>query len=116
MAFKLTGEEKKALAEKRKASIEAWVEYTNAITELQDARERYMAKRTDVLDEVGGIASRLRDEFNDKSENWQQGDKGSDADQFIGEWEGVEVDEPDTVDMPDGDPLDEAIDALAEEL
>jgi hypothetical protein len=116
MAFKLTGDEKKDLAMARKASIEAWVKYCDAIQDVQNALDDYIEKRKCVLTVVNIAAERMREEFNDKSEGWQQGDKGSDADSFISEWENIEVDDPDTVDMPDGDPLDEAIDALPEEL
>lgn len=40
------------------------------------------------------VASRLRSEFDDKSEKWQEGDKGSEVNEFITEWEDVTFETP----------------------
>lgn len=40
------------------------------------------------------VATRFRDEYNEKSEKWVESDKGNEVDGFISEWESVSFDEP----------------------
>lgn len=40
------------------------------------------------------IASRLRDEWDDRSEAWQEGDRGSEAEEMVDQWECAEFMEP----------------------
>lgn len=117
MAFKLTAEEKKELQDLRNEASKYWGEYVTALHNVHDAQEAYQEKRDAVIAKVEEIGGRFREEFNDKSEGWQQGDRGDQANEFIDYWEGLEVDPlDDPPNVSEGDPLDEAIDSLPEEL
>ena len=40
------------------------------------------------------IATRLRDEYDEKSEKWQESDKASEVDSMISDWENASFEEP----------------------
>lgn len=119
MAFKLTKEEQKArdahlveLQEKwqdieqavekgREAINEAFAHVCSAISAYNEARNAADTWREEV-------ASRLRGEYDDKSETWQESDRGQEVSAFVDEWENIEnseVDEPEIpdLDLPDGE-------------
>lgn len=62
------------------------------------------------------IAQSRRDEWNDKSERWQESEAGQNANAFVDEWEGIELDDieiefPEPIEEPDithGDDLETA--------
>ncbi len=116
MAWKVTSGEKIALQKVRDTAMKAWVEYTEALHDADRLREAYLEQRRAVLAKVEEIGERLREEYNDKSETWQESDKGAQVNEFIDNWLGVEVDDVDEIYIPDGDPLDEALDNLPEEI
>ena len=49
------------------------------------------------------VATRLRDEFDEKSDKWREGEKGEAANQFIGEWEDADFSD---CDLDLANPLD----------
>jgi hypothetical protein len=50
------------------------------------------------------IAEEARGEFDDKSERWQEGDKGTEADAWIQQWEDASLDD---VDFEPPEPMEE---------
>lgn len=50
-----------------------------------------VAKRVETFAEE--VHDRMRDEFEEKSERWQEGDAGQEASSLIEEWDGVNVEE-----------------------
>jgi arginyl-tRNA synthetase len=96
--------------------------YNDALSEaygnLKIALDEYESERERIASDVEEIASDLRGKWDNKSEKWQESDKGQSAATFVEEWENVsldefEVDEPDEINEPDD--MGEIIDALAEE-
>ena len=93
MAFKLSKSENddhSALIDKLTSATEALIAsqtdeivaaYNTTIAECEEFRSN--------------VADRLRDEFDDKSEKWQESDAGSDADEFASTWEDLALDEYD---------------------
>lgn len=67
--------------------------FTVVMTEAEEFREE--------------IASRFRDEYDDKSESWQESDRGSEIGEMIDEWEnadlfcGLDINEPETDGLED---------------
>jgi hypothetical protein len=99
MAFKLTPAEQKLFAEHIKGVTEAQEALQNTVEEakaaIQKAASHYddvTARANEFTDDVG---SRLRGEFDDKSEKWQEGDKGIAANEMIEQWENVEFEPAD---------------------
>ena len=102
MALKLTKDEIKrkddhvSELEKQKANMEMAIEIFNAAMETArvDLREA-VGKYNEALDDARGfaedIASRLENEIDDKSEKWQESDKGQAAMEFKIDWESVEL-------------------------
>lgn len=143
MAFKLNSQETKtraALAEELRslaADVEEAVEQFNSEadalwSDLAAAIEEFNAKRAEAfqgvesainaynekLDEARGlrddVAGRLEDEWSEKSEKWQESDKGEAASNMKTEWENadlddfeieeieeIEIDEPGELEAPD---------------
>jgi coenzyme F420-reducing hydrogenase alpha subunit len=71
---------------------------------------------------TGEVHDRLENEFADKSEKWQAGEKGEEASNWIVCWEqyyctDLSLDEPEDVDLVDGDEVEafEALGAAPEE-
>jgi hypothetical protein len=117
MAFKLTKEERDALFEARKKTNEVWEEFVKGAEDLELARQRYLDSRQKTIDTVNDIASRMRGEFADKSEKWQESDAGQEAEEFINTWESFEngVDDVDEIEIPGSDPLEDELENLPEE-
>ena len=115
MAFKLT-----------KAEDQRRMDYVTSLNELksklEDAIGEFNAKREELkapveaafnaykeaLAEAKGfaedIASAAEGQIDDKSERWQESERGEAARSWQQEWEGAELDEPDDIDF--GDDLD----------
>lgn len=77
MAFKLTAAHKK----KRDTLIE---ELRTLATGIEDAIRSYNAKLEDAREFVNlEIVGHFQDEFDEKSENWQEGDRGSATQEWL---------------------------------
>ena len=91
MAFKLTKPETK--------TKEALLERLREVEEgVQAAIERYNEVIDDVRAFCTDVAERAVEEWNEKSERWQEGDAGTAADEWISVWRDVdlpEVEDPD---------------------
>jgi hypothetical protein len=126
MALKLT----KAEAERQTALVadlqaqkdamqKAIEDFNTALeTARADLREA-VGKYNDVVSEVNGfaadIASRLDDEINNKSEKWQEGEKGEAATAWKDEWEAIDFSELDVDELAPSD-IDDFDDDSAETL
>jgi hypothetical protein len=115
MAFKLTKQE----AEDRSKIIndlrEAWgkiesavEEYNKEMNSLWDNITSEVVAYNEVLSKARtfatDISSRVDQEFGEKSEKWQEGDAGQDADEWKGEWENIDLsdlepDQPEDLDI-----------------
>jgi len=106
MAFKLTKGERASLTD----HIETLQEKLHAIREAEEARSMALASldetvQTAITDYNGALADaktfveetaeRLRGEYDEKTERWQEGDKGSAANEFIEQWESVDMEDID---------------------
>jgi hypothetical protein len=64
------------------------------------------------------LASEMQDFYDEKSEKWQEGERGCAYQEWISEWESdlseVEMEAPEDVDMPDVDAID-TMNELSEE-
>jgi DNA repair exonuclease SbcCD ATPase subunit len=130
MAFKLTKDERADLAdhlgtlqEKLQKIREAEAARLETITaedeKVKAAIADYNGALADAKTFVEETAERLRGEYDEKSERWQEGDKGSAASEFIEQWENVDmedIDESETI-QPDEISADhcEALEGLPEE-
>ena len=76
-------DERTEIADALRAAAEA---HSDAVTGYNDAMENAKAF-------VEEVASRLRDVYDNRSEKWQEGDKGQSADSFIQTWEEFSPDE-----------------------
>ena len=115
MALKLTKDEIKqkddhvSELEKQMANMENAVNVFNAAMEtarvdLRDAVSKYNEALTAARGFAEDIASRLENEIDDKSEKWQESDKGQAAASFKDDWEGVELqDDLDADEIAPGD-------------
>jgi predicted nucleic acid-binding Zn-ribbon protein len=120
MAFKLSKDELKKrddLVEELRA-LESGVETTinafnEALADAKDAVEEavtaYNDKLADAREFTQEIAGRIYDEISEKSDKWQEGERGEAATQFKDEWEVLclddfECDFPDELasDLPEG--------------
>jgi len=63
---------------------------SNAVGELNGAIRAYNEKLSETENWVNSIAERLRGEFDDKSEGWQESDRGQSAESFVSEWEALD--------------------------
>ena len=131
MAFKLT----KAEHHERALIVE---KLTEAKTEVEEAIAAFNAKMEEAWAEVSAkietynetvtAAAEFRDniveqrqgEWDDKSERWQEGDRGQSAQGWISEWEGaslepLEVEQPEELEVPDMD-HDETLGGLPDEV
>ena len=117
MAFKLTREEKDALAEARRKAEEKLDDIRGVIADLEQAREKYLDAREKVTDVVTDIAARFRSEFDEKSDTWKESDKGGETEDFVSCWESIENDLTEIDDVPviEDDDFVQALDNLPEE-
>jgi uncharacterized protein YoxC len=84
MAFKLSSQELKTREELLETLKSLQEDVNSAITEFN-------SKLEDVQEFVDSVKDRLQNEFDEKSETWQEGDKGSEAQNFISEFENIEL-------------------------
>lgn len=96
MAFKLTKQETAEQAN----LVE---ELREAFSKAQDEIRSYNELVEKARNYTETVAARMREEFDGKSETWQEGDRGQEAEGLINEWEGVDLRE---VDEPEGDHAD----------
>lgn len=117
MAFKLTKQEAAQVSKMADALDEAGAALTDAVNAYNEAmakafeavaaaRDAYNEAVSDARGMVEDLVSDRRSEWEDKSEKWQESDKGQDAERWISEWEGidleeVEVSEPEAIEEPD---------------
>jgi hypothetical protein len=68
-----------------------------AAREVTSKTEEYNVIVKEVEEWKDNLANEWREAFDAKSEAWQEGDNGSQADEFISEWENLTTDELDDV-------------------
>lgn len=114
MAFKLSKTELVQRDELLAALRDKWADVETAAQLLRNTMEVAYSQLNETItkyqDEVTGaeafrdeVASRLRDEFDKRSETWQQSDAGSTAEEMVTSWENLDIAEFDTVETPDFD-------------
>lgn len=102
MAFKLTKTEMKdrdehiellrALEERLRDSIEAAnVAISEAVATVNAEIAKYNEKLWEAAEFVQDIAGRADDEYNEKSERWQDGDKGRAAADWLAQWRDMDI-------------------------
>lgn len=131
MAFKLTKDEKKArdehdekLKEAHAAVVEAVKAYNEKRAELWDA----ISSACDAFDEAReaaeewarDVGSRIDDECSEKSDKWQDSDRGQEVQSWKGEYENfsleaLELEDPGDIDEPDA-PQESYFEGLPEEV
>jgi hypothetical protein len=110
MAFHLTGAEKtkfeelkKKVAESFNAITSAVDNYNEEVDKLRDDVGTELTKYNEALAEfrdfVNGAAAEWREEYDEKSDGWKDGDNGSIADEWISTWESADLDDA-TLDFP----------------
>jgi len=121
MAMKLTKQETKSLTEGRDTLSEAAAKLAEAVEEynsivekargdVDEALSAYNSAREDFVEVVNEVANRIEEEYDNKSERWQESDKGQEAQTFV-EWytefrdgtlsEDLEIEFPDALEFPD---------------
>jgi len=117
MAFRLNKKESAQRVDHVNAIELAGVKLSTAICEynevvgaareaLQEAVNAYNETLGEARDFVEDIASSRREDFDNKSERWKEGENGSAAETFTSAWEGIELEEFDPevaqdIDEPD---------------
>lgn len=100
MAFRLTNKEEK----ERQALAAELGEKAEALTEARDNYNEVVERAIAFRD---GVAERLQSDFDNKSEGWQEGDKGSAAQELISAWEELEIEKVEFDDPEDEERLEE---------
>lgn len=106
MAFRLTKSERTAIdtvaanLERLRCDLGTAVEAYNelcskAFSDVEAAKVKYNECLAEVRDVRDEIVERLQDEFDDKSEKWQSGERGEQAQAFIDSLESLHLDEDD---------------------
>lgn len=67
----------------------------SAQEKLEDAVSLYNTTLNEVAEFISTVKDRLQEEFDNKSEGWQQGEKGQAAADFISSWENFNAEEAD---------------------
>lgn len=100
MAFKLTKQESKMKDEHAaalRADLEAVTKLAQAVSDDVDALNAAIAHYNETLASAKSFVEHKKDEwqgeFDDKSDTWQEGDRGDAASTFISEWEAFDVDD-----------------------
>jgi hypothetical protein len=112
MGSKLTKaeiEQKGAHAANLKSEWDEVVAAEEAVTEALDryneALDSYNSIVTEVNEFKDGIVNALQEYFDEKSEKWQEGDAGQELEALKSEWEGIEIEEIDHIQIEfPGDP------------
>lgn len=111
MAFKLSREQQtelsgmKATLDTAYAEIESAVNaYNEAESELRKPIEAavsdYNTRLADLRIFVENVSKEQREEYDDKSESWQEGDTGQIVDEWISSWENADLEDA-TIQFPD---------------
>lgn len=111
MAFKLTKAEDLQRNDLVDRLRDKWTEVEEALKNSERSIEvavddvnvklhEYQAIVENAVEFRDNVAERLRGEFDEKSEGWQQGDKGQEAEGMASEWEGATLEDTVTVDCP----------------
>ena len=104
MAFKLNKGEEERLDQLKKAMDE---KYAAIETILNDYNEQTNKLQEDIQEEIGNynnslaelrsfaedVAAERRNEYEEKSESWQDGDNGQAADEWISTWENADLED-----------------------
>jgi methyl-accepting chemotaxis protein len=104
MAFKLTKAEETKFEELRKTVSEAFGELTSSVEnyneeidklrdEVVSTLSNYNGKLAELRNFVDEVAAARRDEFDEKSDSWKEGDVGNAADEWISTWESADLDD-----------------------
>lgn len=105
MALKLSAQEKKQRSE-----------LIAQLQEKEEALRTALANLNDLHEEVRefkeALVDRLREEFDEKSDAWRDGERGAAVDEWVNSWDELETDE---VSDLDSSPLSEALEALEDQ-
>lgn len=104
MAFKLSKQDAERRAKEvadlneLKDKVNAAVEtYNEKVTELkaavQEAVDEYNGALAEARGFVEDVASQAQSEYDDKSERWQESEKGMSVAEWISEWESAELED-----------------------
>src|SRR5262245_24268876 len=93
----------------------------DALVDVNDVIDTYNEKVEEVREFVERVASDFRSDFEDKSEGWQEGERGQTVGEFIDAWENLEINQVDRITLPDVELDDEIelpndLEELAEEV
>jgi hypothetical protein len=130
MAFKLDKQEKQrrtGLVEDLRAGAgrleDAVSLYNDEVRKLREPLEAALAEYNQNVEAARGfaedIASQAESDIDDKSERWQEGERGEAAAEWKGQWENevfdeISIDFPEDIEISDADHADK-LDALPEE-
>jgi len=93
-----------------KADVQAT--YEQMASFISDDLNGKIAQYNEIVGEVESFRDELVSDmeyyFDDKSEKWQEGDSGSEYQEWKNSWEGLDVTEVDTVTVPDELTMDHA--------
>jgi len=94
------------IQEQREAVDTAVVAFNDAMTvarnELQAALDIYNEALTEAKTFAEDVAQNWENDFEEKSERWQEGEKGEAVREMIEAWQSVDLDEA-AIDMPDAE-------------
>ncbi len=113
MAFRLTNDEQKDKTKHESALREGWAKVEDAKAEAEGAIQQAMSALKEAINEFqtavenaegfrDEVSSRLREEFDDKSETWQEGDRGQEASSVVESWENTSF-QADDLEVPEID-------------
>ena len=113
---------RKSLRESEDAVTDAVAEYERRCESAREELIPVLEKHNELLAEVkefaSNVAAVVRDAIDERSEKWQESDKGTAAEEFQSSWEGYDPDEysiPDEVLVEEIDSSADALDELQEE-
>jgi hypothetical protein len=86
---------------------------------LEAATNKYNEALAEAREFAEGVASDIESHYDDKSERWQEGERGQAVQEMLGEWQGfdaedLDVHRPEEYELPDGLAAD-ALESLPEE-
>jgi len=104
MAFKLNKTEENELQKLKSEVNDAYAELEKTIDDyveeekelrspIEVAAALYNEKLTNLRSFVEEVASDRRNEFDEKSDSWKEGDNASSAEEWISTWENVDLDD-----------------------
>ena len=112
MAFKLTKAESAEREQVLQQLNDAWTAYEDELSKAKEAIQAVydslnaklgdyrtaIEEATRVSEEIG---NRLREEWDGKSEKWQESDAGTSANEMVEQWENAQFDEVEDLTPPD---------------